>query len=534
MKKLKKKKDLLVSIILPVYNSSDYLFQTINSVICQTYTNWELLIIDDNSFDGSVKILKYFKKNKRVKVFLNKKNKGPDYCRNVGLNNCKGEYIAFLDSDDVWSNSKLEKQLRFMKKKKLSFTCTNYIPFNERFKLSEIQPKKIYNQYNFIYDTSIATSTVMIKKISFPKIKFLSGYGFDDYVYKKNLLKFHECYNLNIPLTFYRMRVTSISSSKFRNIRYVWKINKLVFKFNFMKNILSICMISFNSFKKYNKIINSKKKISAKDKEKLLDIKKKCLKVLNGPCGGPKVSIIMPSYNSANTLNRALNSIFKQNYKNWELIFVDDGSTDNTKRIIKEYNSHKIKYFKNNQNKGQAFSRNYALKMATGKYIAFLDSDDEWHPNKLEHQINYMKSFNLDFSYTNYIYVIKNISCLREMPEKISFKKLLNENIVGQSTVVYEKKKYEKYNFSTKFRMDYYFWLKISKKKKYIYGLKDNYCTIYSTDNSLSQNSFRNIKLNWVTMRDGLKLNFLETIYNICSNSFHSFLKKQLYFIFHK
>ena len=73
--------------------------------------------------------------------------------------------------------------------------------------------------------------------------------------------------------------------------------------------------------------------------------------MLNGPCGGPKVSIIMPSYNSANTLNRALNSIFKQNYKNWELIFVDDGSTDNTKRIIKEYNSHKIKYFKNNQNK---------------------------------------------------------------------------------------------------------------------------------------------------------------------------------------
>lgn len=246
-----KKKEPLISIILPVYNSSDYLFQTINSVIKQTYTNWEFLIIDDNSVDGSKNILKHFKRYKKFKIFFNKKNRGPDYCRNIGLKKCRGEYIAFLDSDDVWLYSKLEKQLKFMNKTKCSFSCTNYIPFNEKFKLPEVKPKKIYNFSNFVFDTSIATSSMMIKKKLIKNIKFVKGYRFDDYIFKCKILKKEKCFTLQYPLLKYRVRKKSISSNSFKNVIDVWRINKNILKLNFITSLKSVFLISLNSIKKY-------------------------------------------------------------------------------------------------------------------------------------------------------------------------------------------------------------------------------------------------------------------------------------------
>lgn len=114
------------------------------------------------------------------------------------------------------------------------------------------------------------------------------------------------------------------------------------------------------------------------------------------------VSIIMPSYNTANYIKLTIESVLKQTYQNWELLIVDDCSTDNTDNIVAQYNDKRIIYMKNKKNCGAAVSRNRALKVARGKWIAFLDSDDLWYPTKLEEQIKFMVQNNYSFSYTNY------------------------------------------------------------------------------------------------------------------------------------
>ena len=106
-----------VDIIIPNYNKAKYLEDAIKSVLGQKYTNWNLYIIDDNSKDGSVKILEKFRDNSKITIVLLKKNKGPSFCRNLGMRISSSEYISFLDSDDMWKKEKLSKQIDFMKKK---------------------------------------------------------------------------------------------------------------------------------------------------------------------------------------------------------------------------------------------------------------------------------------------------------------------------------------------------------------------------------------------------------------------------------
>ena len=153
-----------VDIILPNYNKSEFLEETINSVFNQTYKNWNLFIIDDNSQDDSKKILSKFKEKKNYNintVFLTK-NKGVSFCRNLGIRLSNSKYISFIDSDDYWKRDKLEKQIFFMEKFNHKFTYTDYTPFvikKERkiFKKEIIVPNS-FNYNQFINNTSIAMS----------------------------------------------------------------------------------------------------------------------------------------------------------------------------------------------------------------------------------------------------------------------------------------------------------------------------------------------------------------------------------------
>lgn len=114
------------------------------------------------------------------------------------------------------------------------------------------------------------------------------------------------------------------------------------------------------------------------------------------------VSIIMPSYNTASYIKKTIQSVLDQTYRNWELIIVDDCSTDNTDEVVASIKDERIKYLKNEINSGAAVSRNRALREAQGRWIAFLDSDDLWMPEKLEKQITFMAKNGYSFSYTNY------------------------------------------------------------------------------------------------------------------------------------
>ena len=239
-----------IDIILPNYNSSKFLKQTLNSIIMQTYKNWKLIIIDDCSDDKTKNILKKYLKDKRIKIFWLKKNNGAGFCRNYGIKKSKSPYVAFIDSDDVWKKNKLEKQIIFMKKNNFSFSYTNYETFGEKKKI--IIPPLRFDYKSFINNTSIGTSTMMVKRKELRNIKFTNSKICEDYYFKCKLLKrvkFAFC--LNKFLTRYRIRHNSMQSSNIKNIFWIWKINRDFNKLSIANNLTSIINISLNSIKKY-------------------------------------------------------------------------------------------------------------------------------------------------------------------------------------------------------------------------------------------------------------------------------------------
>ncbi len=181
------------------------------------------------------------------------------------------------------------------------------------------------------------------------------------------------------------------------------------------------------------------------------------------------VSIITPSYNTAKYIGETIRSVQAQTYENWEMIIVDDCSTDNTDEVVLEYLSDtRIKYLKNDKNSGAAISRNYALREARGKWIAFLDSDDIWMPTKLEKQIAFMVSGGYHFSYTQYEEIdeqSKPLGVLVTGPKRITKRGMYNYCHVGCLTVMYDAEYVGLIQIEDiKKNNDYAMWLKVCKR----------------------------------------------------------------------
>ena len=244
-----------VDIILPNYNSAPYLSETIDSIIHQTFKNWKLTIVNGNSNIETKKILKKYENNPNINIIWLKKNKRAGFCRNLGIRNSKSEYIAFIDSDDVWEKEKLSKQLDFMIKNKYYFTYTNYLTFksdNKQNNFKKITPQKLFTFEKFIKSTSIATSTMIVKRSSVGNTKFSNTKICEDYFFKCQILKkVHYAYCLCENLMKYRIRKGSLQSNKLRNLYWIWYINKNYNKMILFKNFWSIFCISINSIKKY-------------------------------------------------------------------------------------------------------------------------------------------------------------------------------------------------------------------------------------------------------------------------------------------
>ena len=244
-----------VEIILPNYNSELYLEETIKSIINQTYKNWKLTIIDGNSNDETKKILKNYMNHPNINIIQLKRNKRAGFCRNLAIRNSKSDYVAFIDSDDIWNKEKLSKQIDFMLKNNYYFTYTNYLPFksgSKQNKLPEIKPEKYFDFEKFTKNTSIATSSMIIKRSSIGNTKFTNTKICEDYFFKCEILKkVNYAYCLQENLMEYRIRSDSLQSNKIRNLYWIWIINKNYNKMNFFKNLSSICCISMNSIKKY-------------------------------------------------------------------------------------------------------------------------------------------------------------------------------------------------------------------------------------------------------------------------------------------
>ena len=155
------------------------------------------------------------------------------------------------------------------------------------------------------------------------------------------------------------------------------------------------------------------------------------------------VSIIMPSWNTGRFIAESIESVINQTYANWELLIVDDCSTDNTNEVLRKFNDDRIKFFKNEKNSGAAITRNRALREANGEWIAFLDSDDLWLPKKLEHQILFMKKHNLIFSYHDYVKIDEESNPLNIYvtgPKIVTKRKMYNYGYPGCLTFMYSAK----------------------------------------------------------------------------------------------
>ncbi len=249
-------KNKQVDIILPNFNKEKYLEETIQSVLNQRLKDWNLIILDNASLDKSKEIINKYKDHDQVKIYLLKKNKGVAFSRNLGLRKSISKYVAFIDSDDLWHPLKLSEQIEFMEKNDYDFSYTNYTPFKmiekEKKILKEIIPKNSYTIANFIKDTSIATSSMIIKRNLLKCIYFDKKYFNEDYNFKCKILKNGIRAN-NLPKNFTQYRITknSRSSYKIKSLISIFLSNKNLLNFNFFKNIKSIFFICIGSIKKY-------------------------------------------------------------------------------------------------------------------------------------------------------------------------------------------------------------------------------------------------------------------------------------------
>lgn len=229
----------LVSVVLPVHNDSKYIEESISSVINQTYKNLEIIVIDDFSTDDTVKIVESFN-DARIKIIKNDKNRGAAYSRNAGIKHASGDYIAFIDGDDVWDLTKTEKQIEFMLSNNYVFTSCLYSFINEEGKILGkymSAPKKVTHK-KFLKTDYIGCITTMYKKDICPSLSIPDNiYKRNDYALWIKLSEFADCYTFPLVLASHRNRSGSISSvSKFTLIKHHKMMFQKLYKFSGFKS----------------------------------------------------------------------------------------------------------------------------------------------------------------------------------------------------------------------------------------------------------------------------------------------------------
>lgn len=239
---------------MPAYNCKKYIKQAIESVKEQTYKNWELLIIDDCSTDNTRKIIEDNIKDIKEKVVYIKSDKKLKVAnaRNKLIEKSKGQYIAFLDSDDIWKNDKLEKQIQYMEQNDYGFTYTSYIYLknNRKKKVKKVPVKLTYEEA--LGNTIILTSTVIIdtNKINKELIKFPDIKSEDTATWWKILKKGYVAYGLNEKLTIYRIIKGSLSYSKKDAINKIWNLYRKEEKLSIMKAYKCFILYSYHAILK--------------------------------------------------------------------------------------------------------------------------------------------------------------------------------------------------------------------------------------------------------------------------------------------
>ena len=246
----------LISIVVPVYNASRFLDETIKTVREQTIDNWELIFVDDCSTDNSDEIIKqYMKIDKRIKYFKQDQNGGPALARNRGIDEAKGNFLCFLDADDMWDKDKLEKQLNFMLEKEVAFSYTSYefatfdgIPTGKKVKAKEVLTYKEVLKNNIISTITVMFNLNLINKelIKMPNLKYVE----DTATWFKILRNGFKAYGLSDVYSYYRRTSNTESSNKFKTQKRLWNLYRKEEKMGFFKSLYTLGVKNINAIKR--------------------------------------------------------------------------------------------------------------------------------------------------------------------------------------------------------------------------------------------------------------------------------------------
>ena len=467
------KKAPLVSIIIPVYNGSNYLKDAIDSALAQTYENIEIIVVNDGSNDkgATEQIAKSY--GKRIKYYY-KENGGVATALNLGIKKMTGEYFSWLSHDDLYYQDKIEKQMNLLAKlnyKKI-FLYSNYsilrdgqiTPVVHNHEMLTRKPK-----YSLLRGCVNGITILIPKSILDEMGKFDEKLRCtQDYDYWRRIEAKYDFVHMEDVLSITRLHSEqdSVVSPKviaegddlwidmIKELPQKTKIKYEGTLYNFYFE-----MVNFLKTTPYSGTLKySKAELSKIEKE------------LELVSFNPKVSVVIPFYNRVDKTLKGLESVCSQSYENIEIVLVDDGSTvdiSKLERFVKERKN--VKFVALKTNSGPAAARNLGIKNSDGEYIAFLDSDDEFMPDKIEKQLASMVKHNLDVSYTSYLKREGDIETVKCDPglTGIVVPRIISNCTIATPTAIVRKEFLVENNlsFNEKFRVgeDTRFWLEIAK-----------------------------------------------------------------------
>lgn len=242
------------------------------------------------------------------------------------------------------------------------------------------------------------------------------------------------------------------------------------------------------------------------------------------------ISIIMAAYNAEKTIEQAINSVLSQTYTNFELLVVNDCSTDRTAELVKSIaaKDSRVRLISNVKNNGVSYTRKHGLEEAKGSWIAILDSDDAWAPEKLEKQIDFQRRTNADLLFTGSAFMDSEghpIDWYLHAPKEVTYRQLLKQNVLSNSSALVRKELYAKYYaIGDGMHEDFAIWLSILKEGKKAYGVDEPLLIYRIAKSSKSGNKVKAARMNWSTYRY-VGLNLMEAIYYECWYIFNGIRK---------
>ena len=244
----------MVSIVVPVYHAQRFIEETMDSVLAQTYEDWELLLVVDGSSDPTIAVIEEYiekKQEKRIRLLIQENNKGAALARNRGVQEAKGRYLAYLDADDLWKPQKLEKELHFMQEKDAAFVFTGYEFADENAvgtgKVVHVPERLTYRQA--LKNTTIFTTTVMFdtEKISKDQLEMPNMRSEDTALWWKILRSGQDAYGLDENLVYYRRPAKSLSSNKLVAIKRIWNLYRKAEELSIPYSCYNFCFWAVNA-----------------------------------------------------------------------------------------------------------------------------------------------------------------------------------------------------------------------------------------------------------------------------------------------